>query len=111
MQNYYRVAKMICRNIPKDLQLCEMCGRTYFDKIPHFSRQCDNTVRIRDQLWDYLTDTFDASISAILFNLEKEEFIDSLVRAPVPCNIDEETALILFKMFIDFFSSKISLEY
>ena len=101
----YTAAKCICRPVLEDTHLCEHCGRLYTDRVKHICCICDKYHDQRELFWNNLTNDFDVTVSAYMFNLEDEHFVNTLLGAPIPIPLQDDTVMSLIICFFNFLHS------
>ena len=98
-------AKLICRVSNDNHILCEFCGRLYVDKLEHFAWNCYKTREDKNLYWNFLINDFDVSISAHMFSLENDEFVDCLLGANMEIDIEEAVDERLMFLNMNFLST------
>ena len=98
----YKIAKIICRKLPDTVQLCEFCGRKYEDIIEHLCCLCSKSESLREQFWTGLTNDFDIKIAVYLYNLDDEQFTNTLLGAPLHIDLNIETLKCVSSYLMDF---------
>ena len=99
----YDVAKLIAYPSVTDVPvLCEYCGQFYSDTIIHFTTNCSYCTIDQNTFWDIISNDFSVSISAGLYNLDDQAFVDVILGGPRHCITDKKTHVHFMTVAINF---------
>ena len=72
-----RLCKFICKLITKcpqdSLYVCHLCSKQYRNLFAHFTCSCAITFNIRNEWWEYITNTFRIELSVELCAVTEED--------------------------------------
>lgn len=82
-----------------DIKLCNICNQQFSDLYVHVCCSCNCTFKLRDLLWDVITENFTLDLFVELYSYDEEHLYQTLLGRKLRTHIENDDQNELLKLF------------